>query len=256
MTALIKSSSIQKIKRNLENLESENVYICLLLRLVIEELVYTRLHMYNKEIIPLYLWKRKLPPKALKVLYNLEPSSSQSFNIDIMDEKIKKYIPLGTYKAINVKWLTKRYNKLGSFLHLSTDLSDNAVERNDLELIFEELNNLNQSKVLSSIQSPKWTFDCKICATRNWVHESLIHECEEIQCIGEFCFARYESNFDCKEAFFKLKSTNFICPSCDKSNLIANQRFGEGDKFICGKCRDEFVINSIDIKLLKIVNKS
>lgn len=97
-------------------------YACLELRFCIEAITYDKLRFYAPRL-PVLVIETWQPPQAMKALVQIEPDAASNYSIamspeDSLGHPTGEWMSVGAHKSLPVSWITKIYNKLGSYLHI------------------------------------------------------------------------------------------------------------------------------------------
>ncbi len=194
-------------------------HACLELRFCLESIVYTKLSHIGEQL-PLSVYQTWQPPKAMKLLLSFEPRADQDSSISVclntVDGKPSgEWLPIGDYKMFTAKWLSKHYNKLGKFLHMtSLAEADTAPEitASMIESIVDEIERVATASVVLTMNSVT-VVQCDLCKSDMYASESQISDEGEIECYQDQCKARYFIK-KVDEGRFRLERTGLFSIPC------------------------------------------
>jgi transcription elongation factor Elf1 len=220
----------------------------------IEALTYEKLKSFSR-IVPESVIATWQPPQAVKALLEFEPQADQSFSIAFAAEKTPGERPpdaefkhLGTHKSLNLRWLRKHYNKLGSLLHAPNPAS--SPKKSDLEATYTYLNEVvaDLAEPLSSTITGGFfrhtvSFNCIACKRTVVANESVIKSSKIATCLSSSCGAQHllTKNTD-GTIGATLICTEFECIKCNALNSIENRKLEIGANFNCIDCKTKHYI--------------
>lgn len=222
-------------------------YAALELRLAIEKHVYEKLAYFAKRHGEKVLYEKWQPTKAIKVLCQLEPHADQSYALSVAPEKEPgkpeaPFITLGQHEALNAAWITKHYNKLGSFLHLQAkSQSQKLVPLDYLQEVLAELRRVSKSNLITSIAETV-SFECPLCETKIVCCTQALPNLDEVMCTSMTCNATFTPQRNEKGWAFNLNASDFECPECGTvcPILISELRIGAG--ITCNECGERYIV--------------
>ena len=223
--------------------EETDRYACLELRQCIEALAYKKLKAYRKRI-PMDLLSKWQPAQVISVLTRLEPDSEFDSKISIYQENSagepEKHILTFEQKEITTKFISKRYHKLGYYLHTPT-VADQSRQTNPqrfhnyLKKLACELSEYAKATTYSTIASTM-SFNCSECnqeVIRNTksLHEGCIIKCFNPQCQAQYIIEEIDNN--CFK--YILNQAKLTC-ECGNAIFIPVHRIKENSHVICDSC--------------------
>jgi DNA-directed RNA polymerase subunit RPC12/RpoP len=224
-------------------------FAALELRRCTEAVVYEKLWAY-KDRIPREA-ARWQPPQALKALLQFEPDAASSTVISMAREEypggptVEPFRVLGEDLRPKVGWLTKVWNKLGSFLHaqfpFSSPKPDLAEEAAYLREVLEEL----RPFVVRSFTSTLGTtvrVTCTLCDVESVANADGVRARGELFCLNSDCGARYQARFSGTEVELTLDAPYLECATCGKSFPLAPKRLVDRTIVKCPSCSAEHLI--------------
>lgn len=250
----------------MESEQPENVrYACLELRLFLEAVVYAKLSLYRSRL-PKSLFGSWQPPKLLKALKQLEPQADQSFTVSISREDARgvatgPWYQLGQQRMLPLQRLTKLYNKLGSYLHLSPphwsgdscshpDFQADTI-RGELREIIKEL---EQVADLSSDMSfgEIVEFPCQACGEVILRNTASLASRPLAECVNPRCGAIHDVVREDGTLKVSAQVSQWKCLGCGEVIAVVNHRMELGYEFVCSSCgvRHEIVRRHWDYRLL------
>ena len=222
-------------------------YAALELRFAIEKHVYEKLAYYAKRHGEKLLYEKWQPNKAIKVLCQLEPHADQSYSLSMAPETEPgtpgtNFVELGRHEALGASWITKHYNKLGSFLHLQAkSQSQEQVPLDYLEEIVAELRRVGKSNLIMSI-AVTVHFDCPICKNQIVCCTQALPNLEEVICTSKNCNATFNPKKNEESWGFQLNAVDFECPECRKVRQVLISELQIGARITCTNCEERFVV--------------
>lgn len=230
-------------------------YAALEFRRCLEAVVYEKLWIYRRRI-PAEAARKWQPPQAFKALLLMEPDADETFTVAVRPEKApgvisdEPWTTLGTDVRPKAPWLTKTWNKLGSFLHATWPFErphelnheDRIMElRAFLEKTTSELEPFVRQDVTFTA-SIEITFTCSVCGFEIRVNARGIEHAGEITCIE--CDCRYLVEKVGQDLTFRLDAAGALCPECSEQFPLPRQKLKEGYEFSCPACSCEFVVTA------------
>jgi hypothetical protein len=232
------------------NDDASDRYACLELRQCLEALAYKKLSAYANRV-PQELFQTWQPAQVIELLSKLEPNSISDRAFTIYKEPRTEHSkPVHSFrqKEITATFISKRYHKLGHYLHVPTILqASNPVSpkfhgyliklRDEL---IEYVNSTTYCSIADIVQ-----FKCLVCSRaiiRNIqsIKDGDLVECFDIACKathklklqdgGEFTFSLHQSTFDCDcgntiymNTHRLRENTHVRCQSCEKKYLFERE---------------------------------
>lgn len=222
-------------------------YVCLELRFCIEAIVYSKLDVYSK-YVPSAVFEKWQPNHAMKMLLQFEPEADEDFTLYVSPESelgvpTGNWSCLGQHNALNLSWLNKNYNKLGSYLHLKIGnkqtretAEELTVIRKDIERILSEVERAVNSDIIGGTLAPRIQFKCQACEQISLVNAEVLRKTGRATCINPQCGVEYVASKDDDGWRFKLAMTSFKCLKCEKTSFLENQYVEVGKRFRCKHC--------------------
>jgi len=229
------------------NNESQLGYAALELRLAIEKHVYEKLAYFAKRHGEKLLYEKWQPNKAIKVLCQLEPHADQSYSLSMAPETEQgkpgtNFMKLGQHEALGASWITKHYNKLGSFLHLQAkSQSQKEVPLGYLQEVVAELRRVGTSNLITSI-AETIHFECSVCENKIVCCTQALPDLEEVICTSMNCNATFIPQKNEEGWGLKLNANDFECPECGKVRPVLSSELQIGARITCTNCRERYVI--------------
>ena len=222
-------------------------YAALELRLAIEKHVYEKLAYFAKRHGEKLLYEKWQPNKAIKVLCQLEPHADQSYSLSIAPESEPgkpgtNFTKLGQHEALNTSWITKHYNKLGSFLHLhARSQSQKRVPLDYLQVVLAELRRVRKSNLITSIAETVH-FECPLCETQIVCCTQALPDLGEVICTSMNCKATFIPQKNDEGWGFKLNAIDFECHECANVNSILISELHIGVRITCSNCEEKYIV--------------
>jgi len=220
------------------------VYAALELRQLIEYLVYRKLAAYSK-YVPESVSAAWQPPQAMKALVRLEPDADKDVAIKISfdaapeTEDTATWIDLGHHIALDSRWLTKTYNRLGSYVHYAHGRPEGhhfGAMRVAIVEILAELQRVSEANIVACSMGERRSFACQECGQAVFVNADILKEDCRTVCFNSACGARYvATNVDGEWAFEK-ETVDVPCPGCGATMYLPVHRLAVNAVFICREC--------------------
>lgn len=213
------------------------------LRQLIEVLTYRKLAVYSK-YIPDSVMSTWQPPQALKALLQFEPDADQDFSISIApegsrDEADRAWIGLGHHKALKAKWLTKNYNKLGSYLHAPHGdqvAPDPTKMRESLEAIALELETVVDASITGASLAGRVSLDCMECGQPMQATVEYLEENHHMICFNSDCGVVHTAELVDGEWMFSPQVQDAECASCGCEFHFMTKYLKPGAVIACPEC--------------------
>jgi hypothetical protein len=221
-------------------------YAALELRRCIEAVVYEKLSAYKDRIPPeAARWQ---PPQALKALLQFEPDAASSKIITQAREAyrggptIEPFQFLGHDLRPNVGWLTKNWNKLGSFLHADFPFASHREGLAEQVAFFADVLKDLRPFVVSSFTCTLATtvsVTCSLCGVPSVANADGVRQRGELLCLNADCGARYLARFNDTEVELTLDAPVLECRVCSVSFPLAPKKLIHGATVKCPSCAAE-----------------
>lgn len=177
--------------------ESSLRHACLELRFCIEMIVYKKLSQVGPAL-PRSIYRTWQPPKAMKLLLSFEPRADRdaviSMCLDTVEGKPSgEWLRIGDYKMFTAKTLSKQYNKLGKFLHMTALAEAGSPPEITVETILPVLQEIERVASASTVMSMNsiQAYPCSLCRADMYVSEAQIKAQAEVECYQDNCQARH-----------------------------------------------------------------
>lgn len=251
---LDKRACLKRAKKLIADGSADSLrYAALELRFCMEAMTYEKLRASSSHIPPSVLenWQ---PPQAVKALLEYEPKADKGFALfaGIEDEYGKQSRNMqfvGEHKALELGWLRKHYNKVGSYLHVPTKREpENVVSENIKMGIYLAEVEADLSKVATGNILGGWfgevnQFECTVCGQPVVVGTHRIKTSGHFACLNPNCEAEYFGTLDSDgKAVVNLKTTEFDCGKCGAKIPIEDRKLKIGVAFICHSCKTKHTI--------------
>jgi hypothetical protein len=151
---------------------------------------------------------------------------------------------MGEHRTFAIKWLSRHYNKLGSFLHVPNEnaphRSQQQVDPHDLRQYLESVVVECERVVESSITftlAEVVEFNCQLCGRKTVTNAEGAKRRERVSCWNTQCEAEYIVFMDEDGSiWFKLSGWVFPCQACEHRILVPSKRLIPGHEFACDAC--------------------
>jgi hypothetical protein len=224
-------------------------YACLELRHCMEAVTYEKLRAYASRLPPSLLndFSKWQPPHLVRLLLELEGEADQEYSVYIRREGSTQPMQLfGEHRTFGTKWLTKNYNKLGSFLHAPRDIIPNRPRqqidpqklRQDLESIVEECERVVGSSLTSTLDPGGIVeYNCQLCKRKTVANKESAMRRGRVSCLYEGCEAEHlVSVREDQRLYLKLRGELFPCQACKHQILIPLKHLVPDHEFACDEC--------------------
>ncbi len=215
----------------------DRVYACLDLRMCMEAICYSLLctyyKNYNNAAEDIRVWQ---PKKVIDELLMIDPYADQTSSIRIAKEKSLgvpdgEFKNLGTDCRLNIKWLNKQHNKLGSYLHEKTPKQKKTNKLPELDKIFQELDKVLSSRVYNNTFGIKHDFRCVNCEfpiirSGKYLSEQLFTSCSK-------CNSIYDYKKDGDQYDTILRRITYVCRSCNLEQYFDAHLIQENAVVLC-----------------------
>lgn len=230
--------------------ERSCIYACLELRLAIEKHVYAKIDYHTKRHGKKLLYSNWQPNKALKILCQLEPYADQSYVLRFVKENEEgdpagEWNTLGKHEALSAKWVTKNYNKLGSYLHrIPGKPFDIEKLKKYLNEVLLEIERVDGSSLQSNFADIIY-FNCNLCNEKVICNKLALPNLRLVYCQNMKCNATFVPSIDTNENWqFRLDSNEFNCPECKHANIVLPNELCIGAKLTCANCGVQYLLSS------------
>lgn len=244
-----KRDALKKAENLLGKTDDELLrYAALELRRCLEAVVYEKLAAYRTRL-PAEIARTWQPPQAFKALAQLEPGAQHSATISVAPES-EPGVRSGSFRLLgrdlrpDPAWLTKTWNKLGSYLHASSPFarhgrSDDTEARSFLEKVAQELHSFVDRSFTSTLAAVA-SFDCAECGNTIVANAEGARERGLVTCLNPQCEARYRAVADGDELFFHLCTSSTTCPECKAEITLGESHMKIGYEFSCPSCQVKY----------------
>lgn len=223
-------------------------YVALELRLCLEAIIYEKLGAYSK-YVPSVVFEKWQPTHALKMLLQFEPGADENLRMRIAPEDPSgqpagPWVDLGEHRTLQLTWLVKNYNKLGSYLHAPRGPSpkiDSKKMREDLERIAAEIKEVLESPIVGVTLAERVQFRCVVCGQDGLANAEGVRLSKRVHCVNPDCGAVYNAEEGEKGWKLHLEVSAFDCLSCGSPVQTENRFLDIGRRFVCSKCNTEHV---------------
>lgn len=258
-----KQDALRKGEELLSNEQTDPAllrYAALELRRCLEAVVYEKLLAYKDRLPPKFsrIWQA---PQAIKALVQLEPGAHRSHVIRVAREQEpgvpgRDFHALGHDLRPDPAWLTKTWNKLGSFLHASWPFArkgemDAQAARAFLLEVAQQLHPFVDRSFTGTF-AVVISIDCSICGSSIPANEDGVRERGYVTCLDPTCEARYDASIDGEEIVFHLVASSATCPDCSTVIVIPDNKLKLGTEFVCTSCSASFKLVSQNWQFDKI----
>jgi|GEM_PF-1056712 len=246
-----KRAAFKAARELLANGEEAGLRYCALeLRRCLEAVVYEKLSAY-KNRLPAQARKWQ-PPQAFKALQQFEPDAASSATISLALEEKPGGPPQGPFQVLGqdlrpkIDWLTKTWNKLGSFLHADFPFSGQKPDISTASGYFGEvLEDLRPfvERSFTSTFGLTVRITCQFCGFETVANADGVKARGELICLNPDCSVRYRAlGFTGDEAAFEPDVPILECLNCGKCfHLIPRQLVDRGI-VKCSSCKTEHMV--------------
>lgn len=227
-------------------------YAALELRLCLEIMTREKLNSYAKYLPQSFATNTWQPPKQLKVMRQVAANADKSFELYAGPEAVPGAEPspdafrlIGKHNAFSVEWLSKNYNKLGSFVHARFEpmtAIDEASALAYLVGIAGEIASAQEGNILGMCMVQPITFQCALCEQAIAVSERFARDQPIVSCHNEKCEAEYRPEIGPDGARFHLLAQRIRCVKCEAEMVVQDRHSGIRRDFQCPACKSKFLI--------------
>lgn len=223
-------------------------YACLELRFCMEAITYEKLNAYSN-YVPAVVFKKWQPNHALKMLLQFEPEADEDFSLYISPESelgkpTGNWTNIGEHRTFKLNWLTKNYNRLGSYLHMtqnSSSLIEDKEETNkirkEIQEIASEIDLIIDSDIIAATMAVRIQFKCQTCDQLSIANETVLRKTNLAICINPNCGAKYHATKEDNGSWkFKMIAASFKCLNCNTISWLESRCLNIGIKFKCRSC--------------------
>jgi DNA-directed RNA polymerase subunit RPC12/RpoP len=208
-------------------------HACLELRLALERIVYQKLGQIGPKL-PLAIFRKWQPDKALKMLRSFEPKADLDMSIEVTGPDGVPF-HIGDYKMFSVDWLNKRYNKLGNFLHAPAlaDTRNLKLTPTAVQEILDEIARVASATMMMSINAID-TFPCDTCGKDMYASEAQIKANATVECPR--CESKHLVRWEDEENYIVEPSNLCIAPCMKCKSPMAIEHLEVNDRKACWNC--------------------
>jgi hypothetical protein len=225
-------------------------YAALELRMCLEAMTYDKLRSFANYVTPSFLARTWQPPKLLKAMAQFDSNADKSFILKMgvettpggpVNSEGMKFV--GEHKAFSCAWLTKHYNKLGSYLHLQAQATPSPAQeakiRTNLESIFAEIEEAQTGSILGSWMGQVIQFDCHVCAEQITSSLHFVENERRSTCLNPECEAEYLVEKRGEGFGFLLRASTIPC-ACGHTIVVENKHITDGHEPTCPSCKRKY----------------
>ncbi len=232
-----------------ENTDDSLVYAALELRQCIEAIVYEKLKGYKK-YVPGVVFSKWQPHHALKTLLYFEPDAEESAILRVAPEsspgvRSGPFETIGFHRALSVAWLSKNYNKLGSYLHVQREKSTHSKTKELSEYLSQvhtKLTEIAKNTIISIAIAERIEFKCVACKKNTLANAQSVDKSGQAICIHPECAALHTITRENDHWKIKLVGARFVCSNCKTENSVPLTDIHIGMTCKCVECHEEHVI--------------
>ena len=222
------------------------------LRRCLEAVVYEKLWAY-RDRIPASVARKWQPPQAFRALLFLEPNAGRTATYRFAEEPTAGATPTGPWRSLGTDhrpepgWLTRTWNKLGSFLHAKWPFArDQAVPsleetREYLQQVARELEPFVE-RTFTSTLGVVATFTCVECGAIVKANAEGLVQAGEVECLDPDCGCLYSVKQDGDEVVCILDAKHLPCSRCGADIRLPCHRLALDFAFACPSCAARFKI--------------
>lgn len=228
-------------------------YAILEVRRCLEAVAYEKLWAY-KDRLPAAIAKKWQPPQAFKALIAIEPDAGRTSIIRFAEETEFGMTAEGPYKQLGVdlrpdmRWLSKTYNMLGSFLHAEFPyapagaFADTNKVRTKLRAVIEEIRPFVE-KTFTWTVAEIISFECAACNELVLANKKGVDAAGYATCLNDKCGLRYLVKGKRGEDFeLEPESCSVDCLECGGQILFPAHMLSADYEFSCTGCHCRYKI--------------
>ncbi|MDZ4063608.1 MAG: hypothetical protein U1E22_02975 [Coriobacteriia bacterium] len=223
------------------------LYAALELRQLIELVVYRKLKSYSKWI-PAVVTQSWQPAHAFKMLLEFEPDADKDFTLSVSlgePGPDGPWMPLGQHKSFSARWLTKTYNKLGSYVHIPHGRQTVPAPgqlRQDLRLIAQDIREIVAAPIIAGTLDTRVSIECMVCGQTAVSNVDALREKKKLTCFNPECGAVHIAEEVEGDWRFSLDMVTVECLSCGSGFGFARCLVSPGTTLDCPECGAVHVI--------------
>jgi hypothetical protein len=228
------------------NSETTDRYACLELRQCIEALAYKKLRAYENRL-PQSIFDTWQPQQVISFLTELEPNSELDKKVVISRQNFdgQKSEPICSFnqKEITAKFISKRYHKLGSYLH--TPIKPKEITSKKLHdylvKLASELTEYVNTTTYSTLAITT-NFDCIECEQKICRNVASLKDGDIVKCFNNNCQAQHIVEYDGDLLKFELHQAKFEC-DCSGMIFISSHKIKENGWVACSNCGAKYIFS-------------
>ncbi len=265
----IAREAVQRARALLTNIDSPSLhYAALECRFALEALTYDRAKAF-KDDLPETEYSTWQPSKLMKVLFEIDPKILMTSTISFAPQADEGMpaprgsgILLGTDTPLTISDIKRRYDALGSYLHVPTikqlaagRTPEYGEVRAKCEEVLEIAEGVLRSKVWNCTLGHHGHLEkCmrKKCGRPIRVRFPIGEETVIVKCHNEHCPATYEVTAgEGSVSVWKPIFHDFPCSSdgCDEKIRLWDSEVKEGEKWRCSKCNAQHEFALIQMRV-------
>lgn len=228
-------------------------YAALEARFALERVCYERLRIAHSYIShsDLRTWKPQHVVQTVMEMVDANIASDWTLNIGSEPgDHPPNYIPVGTQKGFDPKYINQLWQAVSSFLHCAlprdtkAPIEHYAAEmklRSKLEEVLRELDRISEGIMIGALVLEKVSFDC-VCGQRNSRSMASLKHNDIINCIKEGCKEQFRAEKVAEEFFFERRKIPVSCYKCGCQHglpyreVTEMSKATEGWEFNCRGC--------------------
>jgi len=232
-------------------------YAALEIRRCVEAIVYEKLLTY-RDRLPTNVLRKWQPPQAFKALLAVEPDADTTASLGVaVQEAINKPASgpiqiIGTDHRPRPQWLSKTWNKLGSFLHAEWPFAEAGKEPTPANIRDFLVETMSALEVFVDVRSISFqmanlvTFECTECGTTVKANVAGIIKTGAVACLNTECECQFSvTELDSPTPLFVPDIVKTACPGCGKEIRLPRHRVGTGYRYSCRECTSTFEITNV-----------
>jgi hypothetical protein len=248
-----KRQAFDRAKKALGSGDADDLrYVALELRRCLEAIVYQKLWAY-RDRLPIQVARKWQPPQAFRALLLFEPNADKTRELRFARQEGKGILAsgpltaLGTELGFSAQWLTKTYNKLGSYLHATWPFAKNPSAspldqaEQFLRKTIDELEPYVANNTFFSMAEVV-EFTCVECGTSIKANAFGIERERRITCLNPACECEHIAEPNGSGFDFYPDTYTAECPACASDIRLLPNKTKVGHVFSCRQCHVDYIV--------------
>lgn len=243
-------------------------YAALEARLALERVCYERLRIAHKYISSddLRTWKPQYVVQT--VMEMVDPKIASEWQLQIgskPDDDSSEFIPIGTQKGFDPKYINQLWQAMSSFLHCdvpreSTQSISHYKPQEKMKQKIEEtlceLDRIAEGSMMGALVLRQINFEC-VCGQINGRSAIVLRNDDIVNCVKEGCKEQYRIEKKDDEFFFERRVQHVECHKCGTKDRFKYREFHDLRKdqaawFFCTECGEK---NTFMWRLMQVKRK-